>query len=465
MISWDGINKLSLILGNSTQNLLRVPPNHYCVLFKNNPNIKNMKIEYITKRDFTAKPFNLEKITAAILKAMIAVENGDEQNAQDVALSVYQKLLDRKKEHTQYMPTIEEVQDIVERQLMESKFPEVAKAYILYRNKRTQDRQANLFEKRINLKPYEYPQLYEYVPAIRHSYWIHSEFNFTSDIQDFKSRLSTSERSAIKNTMLAISQIEVAVKSFWGDLYHRIPKPEIGSVGSTFAESEVRHADAYSHLLEILGLNSEFKELKKKPAIMKRVRYLETALRNSKSQDNKEYAEAILLFSLFIEHVSLFSQFLIIMAFNKHKNMLKGISNVVEATSKEEQIHGDFGIDLIKILQEENVGWFTPEYHQNIQDVCRQAFEAEKEVVDWIFENGELDFLPKAVINEFIKNRFNNSLESIGIEKVFEVDQKLVSQTEWFDDEIIGTKHGDFFVKRSINYSKRTQSITSDDLF
>ena len=424
-----------------------------------------MKIEYITKRDFTTKPFNLEKITAAILKAMTAVENGDEQNAQDVALSVYQKLLDRKKDHTQYIPTIEEVQDIVERQLMESKFPEVAKAYILYRNKRTRDRQTNLFEKRINLKPYEYPQLYEYVPAIRHSYWIHSEFNFTSDIQDFKSRLSSSERSAIKNTMLAISQIEVAVKSFWGDLYHRIPKPEIGSVGSTFAESEVRHADAYSHLLEILGLNSEFKELKKKPAIMKRVRYLETALRNSKSQDNKEYAEAILLFSLFIEHVSLFSQFLIIMAFNKHKNMLKGISNVVEATSKEEQIHGDFGIDLIKILQEENIGWFTPEYHQNIQDVCRQAFEAEKEVVDWIFENGELDFLPKAVINEFIKNRFNNSLESIGIEKVFEVDQKLVSQTEWFDDEIIGTKHGDFFVKRSINYSKRTQSITSDDLF
>ena len=87
---------------------------------------------------------------------------------------------------------------------------------------------------------------------------------------------------------------------------------------------------------------------------MKRVRYLETALKNSKSDDNREYAESILLFSLFIEHVSLFSQFLIIMAFNKHKNMLKGISNVVEATSKEEQIHGDFGIDLIKILQKEN---------------------------------------------------------------------------------------------------------------
>ena len=68
-------------------------------------------------------------------------------------------------------------------------------------------------------------------------------------------------------------------------------------------------------------------------------------------------------------------------------------------------------------------------------------------------------------VNEFLKNRFNNSLESIRIEKIFEIDESLVSETEWFDDEIIGTKHGDFFVKRSINYSKRTQSITSDDLF
>ena len=99
------------------------------------------------------------------------------------------------------------------------------------------------------------------------------------------------------------------------------------------------------------------------------------------------------------------------------------------------------------------------------KNMCKEAFATESEIIDWIFEAGELDFLPKDVINEFIKNRFNNSLESIGIEKVFEVDETLIAQTEWFDDEIIGTKHGDFFVKRSINYSKRTKSITSDDLF
>jgi ribonucleoside-diphosphate reductase beta chain len=348
---------------------------------------------------------------------------------------------------------------------MKSEFLDAAKSYILYRNEQAQKRMRNVFEKRITLKPYEYPELYEYVPAIRHSYWIHSEFNFTSDIQDFKTRLTETERNAIKNTMLAISQIEVAVKSFWGDIYHKIPKPEIGSVGATFAESEVRHADAYSHLLEILGLNKEFQSLKKQPAIMKRVKYLETALINSKSDDKKEYSESVLLFSLFIEHVSPFSQFLIIMAFNKHKNMLKGISNVVEATSKEEQIHGDFGIDLIKIIKSENPSWFRGDYDCKIQDLCMKAFEAEKSIIDWIFEKGELEFLPKIQVVEFIKDRFNKSLESIGVKKIFDIDKSIVNETEWFNDEIIGTKHGDFFVKRSINYSKRTQSITGDDIF
>ena len=424
-----------------------------------------MEITQIIKRDYETSPFVINKISNAIEKAMLSVGNGTKEDANKISENVLKALLERKERDPKYLPTVEEVQDLVEFKLMDSAFHDVAKAYILYRDEQTRNRKTNIFEKRINLKPYEYPALYEYVDAIRHSYWIHSEFNFTSDIQDFKTRLTIVEQNAIKNTMLAISQIEVAVKSFWGDIYHKMPKPEIGSVGATFAESEVRHHDAYSHLLEILGLNNEFKNLKKKPVIMRRVHYLETALKNAKSEDNKEYAESILLFSLFIEHVSLFSQFLIIMAFNKHKNMLKGVSNVVEATSKEEQIHGDFGIDIIKIMKEENPTWFDEEHNILVRELCEEAFKSESKLIDWIFEAGELEFLPKDVINEFIKNRFNNSLESIGIDKVFEVNETLLEQTEWFEDEIIGTKHGDFFVKRSINYSKRTKSITSDDLF
>jgi len=393
---------------------------------------------------------------------MVSVNHSKLEDAEIVANKVVDFL---EKEDIKNPPDVEHIQDVVEETLMSGQFHDVAKSYILYRKGRADLRKRDIFQKRIPLKPYEYPELYEYVGAIRHSYWIHTEFNFTSDIQDFKVNVSEKEQNAIKNAMLAIAQIEVAVKTFWGDIYKKMPKPEIGAVGFTFAESEVRHMDAYSHLLEILGLNNEFQKIKEIPALMNRVQYLEKVIKTSRTDDNKEYAQAVLLFSLFIEHVSLFSQFLIIMSFNKYKNLFKGISNAVEATSKEEQIHGLFGIDIINIIKKEHPEWFDKAYEQTIIDSCKEAFEAEKTVLDWILEAGEIEFLPKHVILEFIKNRFNNSLQSIGIEKIFDIDEDILRNTDWFDDEVIATKHGDFFVKRSINYNKRNQSVTGEDLF
>lgn len=364
-----------------------------------------------------------------------------------------------------HVPEVEEIQNIVEKEIATKGDFEVAKSYILYREERNKERRRDIFKKRIYLKPYEYPELYEYVSAIRHSYWIHTEFNFVGDVQNFKVNVDEKERNAIKNAMLAIAQIEVAVKTFWGDIYKKIPKPEVGAVGATFAESEVRHTDAYSHLLEILGLNDVFHTIGEIPALMKRVNYLEKSLTNARSEDNREYSQSVLLFSLFIEHVSLFSQFLIIMSFNKYKNLFKGISNAVEATSKEEQIHGLFGIDLINIIKSEHPEWFDAEFEEEVIKICEEAMESETAVVDWIFEKGEIEFIPKAVVLEFIKQRFNNSLQSIGIRKIFETDDALLKESDWFYDEVIATKHGDFFNKKSINYNKKGKSITSDDLF
>lgn len=323
----------------------------------------------------------------------------------------------------------------------------------------------NIFMPRVNILPYEYPSLLAYKDAIRHSYWIDTEFNFTSDIDDFKTKVSDSEREVIKRTMLAIAQIEVNVKTFWADMYKRMPITEIGDVGMTFAESEVRHKDAYARLLRILGLEDEFQHVVEIPAIKDRIAYLKKYLDGTKGNDNKMYTKSVLLFSLFIEHVSLFSQFLIMMSFNKEKNLFKGISNVVEATSKEEDIHGNFGSEIINIIKRENPEWFDKEFEELIYSACKKAYKAECKILDWIFEKGELEFLPKTTIQHFIQNRFNNSLLKIGMEPLFEVDFQEIEKTLWFDVEITSTKEGDFFYKKQIDYNKKGKSITEDDLF
>ncbi|VEI46816.1 ribonucleotide reductase [Actinobacillus equuli] len=74
------------------------------------------------------------------------------------------------------------------------------------------------------------------------------------------------------------------------------------------------------------------------------------------------------------------------MSFNKHKNLFKGISNAVEATSKEEEIHGKFGIALYEILRDEHSELFTPEFFEELKTLSTQAFEAECGILDWILK-------------------------------------------------------------------------------
>jgi len=105
-----------------------------------------------------------------------------------------------------------------------------------------QDNKRSIFKKRVAFKPFEYPDVIKYVDAITHSYWLHTEFNYSSDVDDFHTKLEKYEQNVIKNSLLAIAQIEVNVKTFWGDLYKHFPKPEFNAVGMTFGESEVRHS-------------------------------------------------------------------------------------------------------------------------------------------------------------------------------------------------------------------------------
>lgn len=322
----------------------------------------------------------------------------------------------------------------------------------------------NLFEPRIQIKPYEYPELLEFKDAIRHSYWLHTEFNFTGDIQDYKTVINEKERSALTRSMLAISQIEVNVKRFWAELYRYFPKPEIDDVGGTFAESEVRHKDAYSFLLEKLGLNEMFADITNIKPLMDRIHYMEDFM-GDKDVGEKQFVLSLVLFSLFVEHISLFGQFLIIMSFNKHKNLFKGISNAVEATSKEEEIHGRFGIALYEILREEHSELFTEAFYQDLQQLANQAIAAERNILGWIFGEGDLDFIDYKTVENYITHRYNNSLSLLGIESPYTVDKELLKETQWFDIEILSGKETDFFNKRSTDYSKKMKQITADDLF
>lgn len=323
----------------------------------------------------------------------------------------------------------------------------------------------SIFDKRTNYKPFEYPEVLKFTSAMNSSFWVHSEVDFTADIQDFHSHLEDADRQAIKRSLLAIAQIEVAVKSFWGNLYNQLPKPEFNGLGSTFAECEFRHSEAYSRLLEVMGYNDEFNNLIKVPVIRKRIEYLSTVLANSKSQDRKQYLISLILFTILIENVSLFSQFAIILSFTRFRGVMKNVSNIIGWTSVDEQLHANAGIYIINKIKEELPEIFDEDTRKQITEVVHNSIEIESEILDWIFEEGTIPNISKDNLLNFMKYRVDESLERIGLEKQYGITEKQYQPMVWFEEEVFANSLDDFFAKRPVDYTKHDKSITADDLF
>jgi len=323
----------------------------------------------------------------------------------------------------------------------------------------------SIFDSRKNYKPFEYPSVLKFTEAINKSFWVHSEVDFTADVQDFHVHLNANEKVVIKKSLLAIAQIEVAVKTFWGDLYQHLPKPEFNGLGSTFAECEFRHSEAYSKLLEVLGYNNEFEELIEVPVIKNRIDYLSRALSETKSTDPNKYIYSLILFSILIENVSLFSQFAIILAFTRFNGLMKNVSNIIAWTSIDEQIHANAGVYLINQIREEFPEYFNEKTIQEINAIITESINVEASILEWIFADGELEFIKKEHLLNFMKYRVDDSLVQIGLKKIFNVSEQDYKLMAWFEEEVFANSLDDFFAKRPTEYTKHDKSITSADIF
>jgi ribonucleoside-triphosphate reductase len=101
-------------------------------------------VKSIQKRDGTIVPFLKEKITDAVHRAMLASGEGSLKEAEIVADRVYADVLRITKKYRNFIPTVEGIQDTVEKELILSEYVKTAKAYILYREKRTKIRESGV---------------------------------------------------------------------------------------------------------------------------------------------------------------------------------------------------------------------------------------------------------------------------------------------------------------------------------
>ena len=326
-------------------------------------------------------------------------------------------------------------------------------------------RDYGIFEEQISRKPNRYPWTDKFIEAMHNGFWTDKEFNFKSDVQQFKVELTDQEREIVVRTLSAIGQIEVAVKTFWAKLGENLPHPSLYDLGIVMSNTEVIHNNAYERLLSVLELEDIFEENLKLEWIQGRVKYLRKYTHRFYKDSKKQYLYALTLFTLFVENVSLFSQFYVINHFARFKNVMKDTDQQVKYTRNEENIHALVGIQIINTIRDESPELFDEELTERIIAAAHEAFKAESKIVDWMVNGISEPGLSAPILKEFIKNRINDSLKQIGLPQPFEVDSTILESTMWFEEELHGNNMTDFFSSRPVEYSKKSQCFDEDALF
>lgn len=327
-------------------------------------------------------------------------------------------------------------------------------------------------DKRIAFKPFEY-NLDAYVQGIRSTYWIHDEVDFSADLHQFKTELNDTERYIIGTILKTFAQTEVHVADeFWSELYKYMPKPEIFRVCATFTENEMRHADAYDKLNEILGL-TDYEAFLEDEVASSRLDNLTKIKKDHKGNPSvKDIARTLAVFGGFTENVNLFSQFAILRSFSSNgKNLLTNIADIIDWSQQDEKTHAACAMHLFNILVKENPEIWDDEFKADIYTAAKVTFDIEVNLINQIFEQGELDNLPKDVLINFMKARINQSLETMNLKGVFNINEELLKDISWFEDNFSALSHKDFFAKRPseytkhlVTYSKSSVSVDREDI-
>lgn len=310
----------------------------------------------------------------------------------------------------------------------------------------------SLLTPRPNFRPFQYPKALEFLSAQDAHFWTHKQIEVTSDVQQYHTEFTDSERHGINTVLKLFTTYEIHVANYWIDVvYASFPVPEIRMMAQSFASMEAQHALFYDKLNDALGFsNKEFYlSFLDEPAMKKRMDTLEAFLEKGKSTNSKDKALSLATFS-FVEGVVLYSSFAFLMSFQQPpKNKLVNVFTGLSYSVRDEGIHADADSWLYNtFVEEQGLKDFITQ--EEIEDIARNAYELESEIIDNIFSKGKITGITDHQLKEFVKSRINKKLRDIGFKPIYEVTYNPVAS--WFYKSINSIEFTDFFSRSATGY-------------
>lgn len=317
-------------------------------------------------------------------------------------------------------------------------------------SKKNTDSKVNILSPRVTYSPMLYPKAHQYWEIQQSVHWLPNEIPLGNDVNDYKLKLSESDKYVIAEILKAFTTTEIFVEDYWTNIVaNKFKQPEIQRMATAFASMESIHQVAYAKINEELGLD-DFGEFLSDPESKNKI----DNITNVKYKNREDLAKSLAIFSAFTEGVNLFSSFAILMSFQR-RNLMKGVAKIVEWSVRDESLHSEAGCWLFREFIKECPELMTDEFKQSIYDAARKSVELEDVFLDKVFKFGDIEGISKIEVKNYIRYRANAKLKELGLGSIWKnIDQDSLNSIAWFDVIASGVISQDFFAARESGYSK-----------
>jgi ribonucleotide reductase beta subunit family protein with ferritin-like domain len=272
-------------------------------------------------------------------------------------------------------------------------------------------------------KPFKYPWAVELSKKHEEIHWIEDEAELSEDVQDWKTKLSESEKEFITHVLRLFTQSDVQV----GENYHELLIPkfknnEVRNMLSSFAAREAVHQRAYALLNDTLGLPDEdfhkfleYKEMADKIDFMK------------EGETNSHTGLALALAqSVFNEGMSVFASFVMLLNFQRFGKM-KGMATIVEWSIRDETIHVQGNSKLFREFCEEHPRIVNDELKSKIYSMAENAVRLEEKFIQLAFKGNDVQGLTKKEVRDYIRHIADRRLLQLGMKAVIQPKEKPIA--------------------------------------
>lgn len=297
-------------------------------------------------------------------------------------------------------------------------------------------------------KPFHYEWAYERWKDQQKMHWVGWEVPLGDDVVDWNNNISASEKNLLTHIFRFFTQADVEVNDCYMTKYSTIFKPtEIRMMLSAFSAMETIHVDAYSLLLDTVGMpETEYSAFLKYAQMKDKAEYLHGFNVDTK----RDIAKTLAAFGAFTEGVQLFSSFAILLNFPRHKKM-RGMGQIVSLSVRDEDLHASSIIKLFRTFVEENPEIWDDELKAEIYAIAEKTVELEDAFIDLAFEAGNIENLTPAEVKQYIRYIADRRLIELGMKNIFKVKKNPLP---WIDYLVSGVEHTNFFENKATAYAK-----------